>query len=252
MIPKIIHYCWLSGDAYPANIKRCMASWKKLSDYEFIHWNLERFPLSKSIWVKEAFEAKRYAFAADYIRLYALYHYGGIYLDSDVEVVQSFDRFLDLPEMVGFENNADTFEMAALGAEPHAAWVKLCLDYYENRHFIMEDGKYDMLPIPYIVKKILRENGYRIQRVETPEEAKMVADEKVIPVLPETYFSPKSYKTGRVKLSLQTYSIHHFVASWHGFRAKFAKLRHFAYRVLGTKITERLLELYGKSWLYRE
>ena len=87
MIPKIIHYCWLSNDPIPSNIQHYMDSWKKyLPDYEFIHWNFDKFDKSSSRWVSEAFDNKKYAFAADYIRLYALYHYGGIYLDMDVDV----------------------------------------------------------------------------------------------------------------------------------------------------------------------
>ena len=92
MIPKRIHLCWLSGDPYPAKIGKCLASWKKhLPDYEVVLWDTKRFDLESSPWVKQAFEAKKYAFAADYIRFYALYNYGGIYLDSDVEVLRSFD-----------------------------------------------------------------------------------------------------------------------------------------------------------------
>jgi Mannosyltransferase OCH1 and related enzymes len=97
MIPKIIHYCWLSNDPIPSNIQHYMDSWKKyLPDYEFIHWNFDKFDKSSSRWVSEAFDNKKYAFAADYIRLYALYHYGGIYLDMDVEVLKSFNPFLSL------------------------------------------------------------------------------------------------------------------------------------------------------------
>ena len=87
MISKIIHYCWLSNDPIPADLQKCMESWKKyLPDYEFMLWNFERFPKSQSKWVSDAFDNKKYAFAADYIRLYALYNYGGIYLDMDVEI----------------------------------------------------------------------------------------------------------------------------------------------------------------------
>lgn len=100
MIPKIIHYCWLSNDPIPSNIQHYMDSWKKyLPDYEFIHWNFDKFDKSSSRWVSEAFDNKKYAFAADYIRLYALYHYGGIYLDMDVEVLKSFNPFLSLQTM---------------------------------------------------------------------------------------------------------------------------------------------------------
>ena len=87
-IPKIIHYCWLSGEPFPQNVKKCIASWHKfLPDYELILWDLKRFPLEKNIWVKQAFESKKYAFAADYIRLYAVYHFGGIYFLPAVETL---------------------------------------------------------------------------------------------------------------------------------------------------------------------
>ena len=98
MIPKIIHFCWLSDDPYPKKIQFCLDTWKKkLPDYEIMLWDFNRFPKDKSVWVSEAFDARKYAFAADYIRFYALYNYGGIYLDSDVEVIKNFDDFLHLP-----------------------------------------------------------------------------------------------------------------------------------------------------------
>ena len=116
-IPKIIHYCWLSENPVPEDMLRYMATWKEhLSDYEFIKWDFNRFDINSSVWVKEAFENKKYAFAADYIRFYALYHMGGIYLDSDVEVLKSFDDLLDLPYFVGAEK-AQTPEAAVIGAE---------------------------------------------------------------------------------------------------------------------------------------
>ena len=117
MIPKIIHLCWLSGDKYPAKIAKCIASWKKnLPDYEIMLWDTKRFDLNSSNWVKQAFEAKKYAFAADYIRFYALYNYGGVYLDSDVEVLKSFNPLLDLPYFVGAVQPG-TPEAAIMGAE---------------------------------------------------------------------------------------------------------------------------------------
>ena len=97
MIPKIIHYCWLSSDPIPLQFEEYIKSWKvHLPDYEFMLWNFDTFDIDESIWVKEAFENKKYAFAADYIRLFAVYNYGGIYLDKDVELLKSFDPFLEL------------------------------------------------------------------------------------------------------------------------------------------------------------
>jgi len=120
MIPKIIHYCWLSNDPFPKDIEVHMKTWKeKLPGYEFRHWNFERFPKDKSQWVSEAFDAKKYAYAADYIRLYALYTEGGIYMDTDVEVVKPFDKFLQLPYMVGTEGQG-WIEAGVFGSEKGA------------------------------------------------------------------------------------------------------------------------------------
>ena len=117
-----------------------MNSWKeKLPDYEFILWNFDRFDKNSSKWVTQAFDNKKYAFAADYIRFYALYNYGGIYLDSDVEVLKSLDDLLDLPYFMGAEK-AQTPVAASIGAEKACDWIKACLDYYIDRPFINDDG----------------------------------------------------------------------------------------------------------------
>ena len=128
MIPKIIHLCWLSGDPYPRKIQDCLDSWKKhLPSYEIILWDTKRFNIHEVPWVEQAFNTKKYAFAADYIRLYALYHHGGIYLDSDVEILKSLDNFLELPYFVGAETSG-TIEAAILEPKKvvtgsNAAWI---------------------------------------------------------------------------------------------------------------------------------
>ena len=95
MIPKIIHYCWLSGDPFPDLINKCIDSWHNiLSDYEFMLWDTRKIDVNSNLWLKQAYENKKYAFAADYIRFFALYHYGGIYLDADVEVLKDFKSLL--------------------------------------------------------------------------------------------------------------------------------------------------------------
>ena len=126
MIPKVIHYCWLSGDPIPEKLQRCMDSWKKfLPDYEFVLWDLERFDIKTSQWVKEAFEARKYAFAADYIRLYAVYNYGGIYMDMDVEVVRPFDDLLASPYILGLESEKGV-EAGVFGAERYSLFWLTC------------------------------------------------------------------------------------------------------------------------------
>lgn len=215
MIPKIIHYCWLSDDPIPVSLQKCMESWKKyLPDYEFIHWNFDRFNKDSSLWVKQAFENKKYAFAADYIRLYALYHYGGIYLDMDVEVLKSFDALLSMDTMICFENSKDQrLEVAAFGVEKNSEWVHTCLSYYHNKSFIKEDGSFDTKVLPIIIRNCLVQNGFILESVKRIDEAMMCGSHK-IPVFPYYYFSPKSYATGKIECKEDTYCIHHFAGSW--------------------------------------
>jgi mannosyltransferase OCH1-like enzyme len=149
MIPKIIHLCWLSGDPYPKKIQFCIDSWKKyLPDYEIMLWDTNRFDVNSTLWTKQAFEAKKYAFVADYIRFYAVYNFGGIYLDSDVEVIRSFNKFLNLPYFVCSEAVPTSVELAAFGAEKGTAWVKDAMEYYEGRAFVQDNGERAMTPMP--------------------------------------------------------------------------------------------------------
>lgn len=209
MIPKIIHYCWLSNDPIPQNLQECMLSWKRyLPDYEFILWNFDRFPKEKSRWVSEAFDNRKYAFAADYIRLYALYHYGGIYLDMDVEVIKAFDDLLDADELICYESNRNVFEMATIGASKGAAWVKDILDYYDGRSFILPDGKLDTLPLPNIAKQSL---STKYVFGNYPSKCNGT---NCLNIYPSEYFSPKSYVNGKLYITENTYSIHHFEGSW--------------------------------------
>lgn len=188
-----------------------MQTWReKLPDYEFMKWDFTRFPKEKSLWVSQAFDNKKYAFAADYIRLYALYYYGGIYLDMDVEVLKSYNPLLSLPAMLCYEANGQTIEAATMGAEKGSEWVKACLDYYEGKYFINSDGTFNMKPIPQIMQKLL--NGhFQIKNVNSIDE--MISDD-CLPILSSDYFSPRSYSTGELLLTKNTYSIHQFSGSW--------------------------------------
>lgn len=207
MIPKIIHYCWLSDDPMPDDIKGYISTWKKyLKGYEFIKWDFNRFPKDKCAWVSEAFDCKKYAFAADYIRLYALYHYGGIYLDSDVEVLKSFDKFLELNTMLCYENTGNgtiELEVAAFGAAKGQKWIKDCLNRYENRHFVNENGEMDMETLPIIVGKILAAKGFVLKDVYSIEGALTPRPDE-IPVFPYDYFSPKNLRTMEVSVTNNT------------------------------------------------
>lgn len=212
MIPKKIHYCWLSDDAMPEQLVRCVDSWKKyLPDYEIVKWDLKRFPLEKNIWVKEAFESKKYAFAADYIRLYALATEGGIYLDSDVEVIKSFDDLMCLPYFICQENSPQGLEAATIGAEPKTRWIEECLSYYSGKHFIDKNGNMQTKVLPAVLKLCINKS-FKFKYISKINEFDNDAD--IVCVFPCEFFSPKSYVNHKIKITNNTYSIHHFAGTW--------------------------------------
>lgn len=138
MIPKKIHYVWVGGKKKPKDIERCIKSWKKnLKDYEIIEWNEENFDINSHPFTKGAYEAKKWAYVSDYIRMYAIYNEGGIYLDTDNIVLEDLDKFLEDRAFVGFENK-DYPYTAAFGAEKHHPLIKEVLDYYEGREFTFD------------------------------------------------------------------------------------------------------------------
>lgn len=135
MIPKIIHYVWVGGNPKPKNIQRCMKTWRKhLKDYKIIEWNENNFDIHENKYIEEAYKAKKWAFVSDYIRAKAVYEYGGIYLDTDVLVLDNLEELLDNVAFVGFENKDNPFT-AVFGAQKHHPLLKDMLDYYEDRDF---------------------------------------------------------------------------------------------------------------------
>lgn len=236
MIPKIIHYCWLSGDPYPESIQKCLDSWKRvLPDYEIMLWDTKRFSLSSSEWVAQAFEAKKYAFAADYIRMYALYNYGGIYLDSDVEVLKPFDDLLDLPYFIGKEKTPSGVEAATIGSEKGWPLAKLMLDRYDRKSFKGKDGHLDLRSLPYLLRWCI-ESNYQYRPIE--DKSQFVMDKDVINVFPVDYFSPKDWNDSKITVTPATYSIHHFASSW--------MLNTSKKRSRKSRIKEKAVRLYRK------
>lgn len=223
MIPKKIHYCWLSGDEYPPLIQYCIDTWKKvLPDYEIILWDTNRFDINSVAWVQEAFEAKKYAFAADYIRFYALYTEGGIYLDSDVEVLKTFTPLLKAKSFIGFEAATEMVEAAIVGSEPGMPWCKAILDFYSDKHFISGMDTSNILA-PVVTGNALRA-AYPDFPSTIPTKPISINKGDVI-AYPAHYFSPikydieKNYSNTKVFTSKysnnpETYCIHRFNASW--------------------------------------
>ncbi|MCL2844557.1 MAG: glycosyl transferase [Chitinivibrionia bacterium] len=209
MIPKKIHYCWLSGDEIPEMLQKCMATWKeKMPDYEFILWDKSKFDVNSVRWVKEAYDAKKYAFAADYIRFYALYNYGGIYLDTDVEVLKTFDPLLSNKSFMGFEY-ISTPEAAVIGTEAGVNWIKKCLEYYNGKSFYDENGNIRNLAVPIMMKANLQKL-YK-QEIRDTSSIQHFDD---LDLYPYQYFSPRDPYKNRINVNSDTYCIHHSVGSW--------------------------------------
>ena len=205
-IPKIIHYFWLSDEEMPELIVHCIQSWKKtMPDYTIKCWNDENFDVNICQYTKEAFLAKKYAFVSDYVRLYALYYEGGIYLDTDVEVFKRFDDLLNDAVFFGFENS-HTIATCIFGSEKGNPIFKKFLDHYAAREFILPNGKYDLTPNPVFITNIMRQSGAII------DGTKQKIDDVVI--YPQDFFCPYDRATEQLDITEHTYSVHHFNGAW--------------------------------------
>lgn len=177
MIPKRIHYCWLSSDPFPSQVQACIDSWKQyMPDWEYILWDYNKAKEIDSIWLRECIEVKKWAFAADFIRLWALYHEGGVFLDTDVLVYQTIEPFLEYRFFIGrevvsyptFDDGIQNFLTShCFGSEARHPFLKLNLGYYRDRHFIESSDpevpnplRYDMVMMPYIQSRLAETWGY--------------------------------------------------------------------------------------------
>lgn len=209
MIPKIIHYCWLSDNPYPPLIQECIASWHKyLPDYKFKLWNSESFDINSVKWVKQAYDARKYAFAADYIRLYALYKEGGIYLDSDVLLYKSFNDLLKLPYFIG-QDFVGAFEPAIIGAEKGLEWIRIVMDYYKDRSFINPDGNLNIKNLPVVFFEQLYPN-YKFKNIFNIKD--FHKDSSVFYLFPAKFFNGRN--NFKPKKYTESYCSHLFANSW--------------------------------------
>ena len=207
LIPKIIHYCWFGKKTIPDKYKRWMDSWKRFCpDYEIKEWNESNYDISKNHYMRQAYECEKWGFVPDYARLDIIFNNGGIYLDTDVEIIAGLDELLYQDGFAGFE----TEELVALGlgfgAVPGLAIIKEMMEFYENQNFINEDKSLNMTASPRLQTEVLLKHG-----LKQNGEYQIVDG---LTIYPEKMFCGKNVSTRRIKLKSYTKSIHHYDASW--------------------------------------
>lgn len=222
-IPKTIHYCWFGGNPLGEKELACIESWRRfLPDYKIVRWDESNFDVRSCSYVSEAFDAKKWAFVSDYARFKILFDHGGLYFDTDVELISPIDDIIAAGPFMGFEtdcpgfgNNVDALKGAAtvaaglgLAANPGLGLYKRIIDSYSKDHFVKPDGSLDKTTVVYRVTAILREFG-----LENVEGIQQVAG---VHIYPSEFFNPKSYETGEINITENTRSIHHFSMSWLG------------------------------------
>ena len=217
-------------------------SWKEhLPGWEFRLWDKSCLKEINEPWVNEAYQAKVYSHASDYIRLYAVYKYGGFYLDTDVEVLKDFSPLLDFDYVIGMENSdREYIEAATFGSLPGNEYLHKCMDSYHNRHFIKEDGKKDY---GFIIPDVMKQNIEKIAILNNLSEYQFGSNS--IQVLASHFFSPKNCDTSKLdKLTNQTFSIHHFRGSWFPLNMR---LNRFVWKHLSHKQARFVQTCYQKT-----
>lgn len=227
-IPKKFHYFWFGNGKKPDSVIRCIESWKKhCPDFEIIEWNETNYDIHKHPFMEKAYQEKKWAFVSDYARLDVLYEHGGIYLDTDVEVIKDFTPLIEHQAYIGFERLDLVNDGQGFGGAPGFPLFKEMLDCYNDLDEYIESPK---LRTKVLLAHGLRQDGSR----------QNVAGMEIYPI---DYFCPKSFATGRIHKTKNTYSIHHFDGSWHGKNGKkYIYLMRFFNRLLGEKKGKRVFE----------
>lgn len=238
MIPKIIHYTWFSGEAFPEKIQNCIDSWHKvMPDFEFVCWDAEKIKDLDSCWLRECLAERKWAFAADYVRLYAIYYYGGIYLDTDCYIYKSFNDLLHHECFIGKENSLHIegrstqmyLTSHCFGAESGNEFIGKCLSFYTDRHFKISNDetfpmclKYNTLLLPYIQSELAKQIGYNpYPSMDCKQELKGVT------VFPSRYFDV-------TEITKDAYCMHLALGGWRERRISEEKI------TLGYKIRWRV------------
>lgn len=222
MIPKVIHYCWFGGNELPESALNCIESWKKYCpDYEIKEWNESNFDINSCAYVKEAYEAKRWAFVSDYARFKILYENGGVYFDTDVELIRPIDDMIARGSFMGAENtvsgkkgNLMVNPGLGVAVAPKDALYRELTEAYHTRHFMKADGSLNLKTVVAYTTELLKKKGL--------EERNEIQEVAGIYVYPKEFFCPMDYETGELSVTEQTRSIHHYSATWHSKTEEYA------------------------------
>lgn len=207
MIPKNIHYCWFGGNPLPKEYENYIESWKYFCpDYEIIRWDESNYDVIKNKYMNEAYKAGKWCFVSDYARLDIIYEHGGIYLDTDVEIIKSFDDLLVNKAFMGFESKNKVASGLGFGAVKNHETIRLLRDFYNDLNFINTDGSFNTTPSPDYQTRCLLKIGLKRNNKKQSFAG--------ITVYPIEYFAPKCFVTERLKITKNTYGIHHYSASW--------------------------------------
>lgn len=211
-IPKIIHYCWFGGKPLPESAIKCIESWKKhCPDYQIIEWNEHNFNIDTSCdYVKEAYKMKKWAFVSDYVRFEVIYNNGGLYFDTDVEIIKPIDDLIEKGPFFGRELNNGKYDIATglgMGAEKGNSFYKKVIEDYKNDHFIIGKDSMNQNTVVDRVTKLFSEKEYDYNH----NSKQLISN---ITIYPTDYFCPMNFMTGEVNITENTYSIHWYDMSW--------------------------------------
>lgn len=243
MIPKVIHYCWFGKNELPELAIKCIESWKKFfPEYEIREWNEENFDLSCCEYVREAYQAGKWAFVSDYVRFWILYYYGGLYFDTDVEIIKDMSDIVSKGAFMGCETPDKCAPGLGLGVESGHGLYKEILEDYNKSHFLNKDGSYNYKTVVDRTTNILKRHGFRegnsIQKIEG------------IYIYPNEYFCPMDYETGNVRITDKSRSIHWYDASWLDARMKIRRYRYEKIRNIFSGRTGKVLSKIYMSLSY--
>lgn len=245
-IPKIIHYCWFGGNPLPELAIKCINSWRIFfPDYEIVEWNENNFDVNIIPYTRDAYKAKKYAFVSDYARFWILYKYGGVYFDTDVEVIKDMRPIIEMGAFMGCENDLKEIQDVnnnlnaclsigvapglGLAVQPMHKIYKELLDLYSKLSFINSNGSYNNKTVVEYTTELLIKHGL----IETCK----IQSIQGIFIYPKEYFCPLDYKTGELVITENCYSIHHYMGSWQKNKSRiFNKVS----AVIGVKLAHKI------------